>query len=108
MKVVLFTNIMGLSESEADVFWPAYESYQNKLNKITEKRREANAKLCDPFGKYKIKEYLTFVDMEVKSYREEAVLIEQYSEKFKAVLGNKIYLLYRAESLFTRWVLSNI
>jgi hypothetical protein len=83
MKVVLFTNTMGLSESEAAVFWPAYENYQNKLNEILEKRRDANAKLCDPFRKYKSREYLAFVNTEVKSYKEEAMLREQFSEKFK-------------------------
>jgi hypothetical protein len=107
MKVVLFTNTMGLSESEATVFWPEYESYQNKLNEILAKRRDANAKLCDPFRKYKNREYLAFVDMDVKSYREEAVLREQYSGKFKTILGDKFYLFYRAEYLFIRWIYSN-
>jgi hypothetical protein len=108
MKVVLFTNIMELTKSEAADFWPVYEIYQRKLNKIQEKRKEANAKMCDPFSKYKIREYQTFVDIEVKSYKEEALVIEQYAEKFKEILGSKFYLLYRAEYMFRRWVFSNL
>ncbi|MDR1581997.1 MAG: hypothetical protein LBS55_01860 [Prevotellaceae bacterium] len=107
MKIVLFTNTMGLTKSEGTVFWPEYENYQNKLDKIREKRRDANAKLCDPFRKYKIKEYLAFVDIEVKTYRDEALLREQYFEKFKTILGDKFYLFYRAEYLFMRWIYSN-
>jgi transcription initiation factor IIE alpha subunit len=106
MRVVLFTRIMELTELEAAVFWPAYEIYQDKLDKILEKRREANTKLCDPLKKYKNREYLVCVDIEVKSYREEALLREQYAEKFKNILGEKIYLFYRAENLFIRWIYS--
>jgi hypothetical protein len=107
MRVVLFTNIMELTESEASGFWPEYKNYQSKLDKIQEKRRDANAKVCDPFRKYKVREYQAFVDIEVKSYREEALLREQYAEKFKNILGSKAYLLYRAEYLFMRWIYSN-
>jgi hypothetical protein len=105
-RVVFFTNIIELTASEAAVFWPEYENYQQKLDKIQEKRGEANAKMCDPFRKYKIKEYQAFVDVEVKSYREEAQLREQYAAKFKDVLGSKLYLLYRAEYLFRKWIYS--
>jgi hypothetical protein len=108
MRVVMFTNIMGLTESEATVFWPEYENYQSKLNKIREKRKDANTKMCDPFRKYKIREYQTFVDIEVRSHREEAQVIEQYAEKFKEILGNKFYLLYRAEYMFNRWFFNSI
>jgi hypothetical protein len=107
MRVVLFTNIMELTESEAAVFWPAYKVYQDQLNKILDHRPDANAKLCDPFGKYKIREYAAFVDIEVKSYREEALLREQYSAKFKEILGEKYHLFYRAEYLFIKWIYSN-
>jgi hypothetical protein len=108
MKVVMFTKIMELTESEAAVFWPEYENYQGKLKKILIKRKEANDKMCDIFRKYKIKEYQTFVDIEVKSYKEEAQVIEQYAEKFKEILGNKFYLLYRAEHIFNKWFFSTL
>jgi hypothetical protein len=107
MRVVLFTNVLGITKEKATVFWPAYNDYQYRLNKIREKRMEASDKLCDPFVKYKLKEYATFVDMEVKSYKEEALLREQYAEKFKNILGENYYLLYRAEYLFKRWIYSN-
>jgi hypothetical protein len=106
MRVVLFTNVIELTKSEAAVFWPAYEIYQDKRDKIVKKRTEANSKLCDPFVRYKIKEYITFVNIEVNSYKEEAQLREQYAEKFKNILGEKFYLLYRAEYLFNRWIYS--
>ncbi|MDR1582762.1 MAG: hypothetical protein LBS55_05810 [Prevotellaceae bacterium] len=106
IKVVMFTNTMGLTKSEAAVFWPTYENYQSKLNKIHEKRKEANAKVCDPFRRFTDREYQAFVNTEVKSYKEEALLREQYAEEFKKILGDKLYLLFRAEHLFRRWVFS--
>ncbi|MDR2286135.1 MAG: hypothetical protein LBE04_01470 [Prevotellaceae bacterium] len=108
MKVVMFTKIMELTESEAAVFWPEYKNYQGKLKKILIKRKEANDKMCNIFRKYKIREYQSFVDIEVKSHKEEALVIEQYAEKFKEILGNKFYLLYRAEHIFNRWFFNTI
>ncbi|MDR2026394.1 MAG: hypothetical protein LBQ01_02395 [Prevotellaceae bacterium] len=107
MRVVLFNNFLGITKEKAVVFWPAYNDYRNRLNRIMEKRKEASDKLCDPFRKYKIKEYAAFVDMEVKSYMEEALLREQYAEKFKTILGESYYLFYRAEYLFIKWIYSN-
>jgi hypothetical protein len=106
MRVVLFTTILELTKSEAAVFWPAYEIYQAKLDEILKKRGEANSKLCDPFARYKTREYITFINIEVNSYKEEAQLREQYAEKFKNILGEKFHLFYRAEYLFTRWIFS--
>jgi hypothetical protein len=107
MRVVLFTNVLGLTEKEAAVFWPAYNNYQNKLDKILERRKDISAKLRDPFRNYKTGEYAVFVDIELKSYKEEALLREQYAGKFKAILGENFYLLYRAEHLFIRWIYTN-
>ncbi|MDR3245109.1 MAG: hypothetical protein LBT50_01600 [Prevotellaceae bacterium] len=105
VRVRSFTNVLGLTESEASVFWPAYNEYQYRLDKIQKKRQNATDKICDPFGKYKKSEYAIFVDTEVKSHKEEALLIEKYAEKFKTILGEKYYLLYRAEYQFMRWLL---
>jgi hypothetical protein len=108
MRVVMFTSFLGFSKKEADIFWPAYNDYQNKLYKILERRRDVSDKLCNPFGKYKTREYAAFVDIELKSYKEEALLKEQYGEKFKAILGENFYLLYRAEHLFARWMYTHL
>jgi hypothetical protein len=104
MRVIYFTNIIGFSKNEAATFWLTYNDYQNKLDKIWERRQEVSDKLRDPFGKYKTREYAAFVDTELKLYREEALVREQYAEKFKTILGENFYLFYRAEDLFRRWI----
>jgi hypothetical protein len=108
MRVVFFTNILGLTEKEATVFWPAYNDYLHKLNKILDRRSDVSAKLRDPFRNYKTGEYATFVDMELELYKEEILLREQYAGKFKAILGENFYLVYRAEQLFNRWIYTNL
>jgi hypothetical protein len=100
MRVRLFTNVIGLTESEAAIFLPAYNDYQSKLNEIQNKRGEMNYKLCNPFGKYTNIEYSNFAHTKVKSYKDEALVMEKYEVKFKEILGKKYYLLYRAEHLF--------
>jgi hypothetical protein len=105
-RMVLFTKTMELTKSEATVFWPVYKDYQDKLDKIVEKRKIANTKLCDPYVKYDNREYLACINIDIKSYKEEALLKEQYFEKFKTILNNKLHLLYRAEYMFTKWIYS--
>ncbi|MDR3266871.1 MAG: hypothetical protein LBT24_04790 [Tannerella sp.] len=100
MKVILFTNVIGLTSSEASVFWTTYNDYQSKLDEIQNKRGEMNDKLCDPFGKYTNIEYSNFAHIKVKSYKDEAFVMEKYEAKFRELLGKKYYLLYRAEHLF--------
>jgi hypothetical protein len=100
MRIILFTNVIGLTESEASVFWITYNDYQSKLDEIQIKRSEINEKLCDPFGKYTNIEYSNFAHIKVKSYKDEALVMEKYEAKFREILGRKYYLLYRAEHLF--------
>jgi hypothetical protein len=106
MRVVFFTNVLGLTEKEATIFWPAYNDYLHKFDKILERRTDISIKLRDPFRNYSTGEYATFVDIELKLYKEEALLREQYAGKFKAILGANFYLVYRAEQLFTRWIIT--
>jgi hypothetical protein len=107
MRVVFFTNVIGFTEAKAAVFWPVYNDYKYKLEEILNRRKEARDKLCNFFTNYKTKEYTAFIDIELKSCKEEALLREQYAGKFKTILGDDLYLLYRAEHLFLRWILTS-
>ncbi|MDR1887302.1 MAG: hypothetical protein LBQ70_05235 [Prevotellaceae bacterium] len=104
MRVVSFNKVLELTDAQAAVFWPVYKDYSDKIEKVQNKRRDVSTKLCDPFKKYRRNEYEALVNMDVKSYEDEALLRKQYAEKFKDILGEKSYLLYRAEYLFRRWI----
>jgi hypothetical protein len=107
MRVYYFTKVIGFTEAKAAVFWPVYNEYKSKLDKILEQRQDARYKLCDFLTNYKPKDYAAFIDIEIKSCKEEAMLREQYAGKFRTILGDDLYLLYRAEHLFLRWILTS-
>jgi hypothetical protein len=88
-KKLLVAENMQLSEAEAKVFWPVYESYQKDLNKII----ELTKKLIDDYAK----NYQTMTDAKAKKLINDMIVIENerlklrktYLPKFRKVLSEK-------------------
>ena len=88
-KKLLVAENMQLSEAEAKVFWPVYESYQKDLNKII----ELTKKLIDDYAK----NYQTMTDATAKKLLDDMMAIENdrlklkkdYLPKFRKVLSDK-------------------
>jgi hypothetical protein len=88
-KKLLVAENMQLSEAEAKVFWPVYESYQKDLNKII----ELTKKLIDDYAK----NYQTMTDATAKKLLNDMIVIENerlklrktYLPKFRKVLSEK-------------------
>jgi hypothetical protein len=88
-KKLLIAENMQLSEAEAKVFWPVYESYQKDLGKIV----ESTKKLIDNYAK----NYQTMTDVTAKKLMNDMIVIENdrlklrrtYLPKFRKVLSEK-------------------
>jgi len=88
-KKLLVAENMQLSEAEAKVFWPVYESYQKDLGKIVERTK----KLIEDYAK----NYQTMTDATAKKLVNEMIVIENerlklrktYLPKFRKVLSEK-------------------
>jgi len=97
-KLFIATN-MQLTESEAKAFWPIYEAYQKKLDKLVERK----GKLIEKFAA----NYETLSDDTAKSLLDTDVSIDSdyqklrqfYLPKFRGVLTDKkVARFYQLES----------
>ena len=108
-KVAFFTKRLNLSVEEAEKFWPVYNDYSNRKEKINQERntlmRYANQNSSN----------LTPAEMEEAGDKiigylvEEAELSKEYHEKFKDILSpEKVLRLYGAELQFKTYLLNQL
>jgi hypothetical protein len=109
LKVAFLTERIDLTSKEAQVFWPIYNEYQDKKDKISAQRRTTR--------EYYKQNALTISDKEATDILNKFVSIEQqdinlfveYNEKFKQVLpAKKVMQLYIAENQFKAWLISKL
>lgn len=108
-KIAFFTEKIGLTLQEAEKFWPVYNEYWDKKNKIDEERKKAmNAFLNNPdnFSRSEIEE---LVDNYVDYRMQKAELLEEYHQKFKEVLPvEKVVRVYVADYDFKAYLLNKL
>jgi hypothetical protein len=108
-KVAFLTERINLTSKEAQIFWPIYNEYQDKKDKINAERRTTR--------EYYKQNALTLSDKEATDILNKFVSIEQqdinlfveYNDKFKQVLpAKKVMQLYIAENQFKAWLISKL
>ena len=108
-KVIFFTENLQLTPSESGQFWPVYNDYQNRRDKIIRDRNtllkyfESNkANLTEAEANILIGKYLAF-------QQEETQLLESYTKKFREFLpAKKVMRIYIVELEFKKWLLENL
>ena len=108
-KINFFTENLQLTSGEAAKFWPVYNDYQNRRDKITRDRNtlldyfESNRNnLTETEAGELIAKYLTF-------QQEETRLLEVYTKKFAEFLpAQKVMQIYIVEMEFKKWLLQNL
>ncbi|MFP4046905.1 MAG: hypothetical protein ACLFT4_03995 [Bacteroidales bacterium] len=108
-KIAFFTEKIGLTLQEAEKFWPVYNEYWDKKNKIDEERKKSmNAYLNNP-DNFSRKEIEELVDNYVDYRMQKAELLEEYHQKFKEVLPvEKVVRVYVADYDFKAYLLNKI
>lgn len=105
-KVAFITNKLNLSVEESQKFWPVYNEFSNKKDDIQAKRREYTHALTIALPSLAEKDVEARLDLIAALDMSEAQLKQEYHLKFKSVLPpSKVFLLYRAEHEFTRYML---
>lgn len=101
-RVAFFTNEMNLTPEEAQVFWPLYNQYTEKKNKLVEEQK----KIMRSFSKEGV---ASMTDSEaeaaanafIKLQQQENDLIQEYHKKFMSQLpAKKVLQMYKAEKDF--------
>ncbi len=108
-RIAFFTQKMNITPAEAQQFWPVYNEYLEKKNKLaTEKRRltrfyfQNSATMTENDIDVTINKY-------VQVFKTETQLFEDYNKRFRKILpADKVMKLYLAEIEFKTWLLGKI
>lgn len=108
-KVTFFNEKLQLTPAESAKFWPVYNDYQNRRDKVTRDRNtllkyfESNRNnLTEAEASSLIEKYLAF-------QLEETQLLENYTRKFQEILpARKVMRIYSVELEFKKWLLENL
>ena len=108
MKIGFITDKLSLSTEEAQKFWPVYNEYQAKQDKIRKGWRQFETGQIKPedLSEEQLNELMK---AKLDSKIEEAKLDKEYHQKFIDVLGiKKVADFYKAEADFKRELLHQI
>lgn len=106
-RVAFITKELNLSSKEAQLFWPVYNEYQDKLEALRTSRRKENKKLSAET--MTDQEAEQFIENETDFKVNEANLQKQYYTRFKQSLPvKKVAMLIKAEEDFKRELLKQL
>jgi hypothetical protein len=109
LKVAFFTERLSLSGSEAQIFWPIYNSFEEKRDNLRERQHREVYDLIDKAGnltesqsKALLKKYLTIEE------EEEEMDKEFYNKLANAISARKTLLLFKAEHDFRKQLIKHM
>ena len=101
-RVAHITDQLSLNPKEARVFWPVYNEYLEKINKLSGSQREWLLQIQN-IGSLTDAEAANLAEREVIRLEQTAALRREYHEKLKEIIPiKKLALLYEAEQTFNR------
>ncbi len=108
-KIAFFTDKIGLTPEEAQVFWPIYNSYWKKKNKIIADRKEKMSYFAENNNKLSNDEMIRYADQYIHYEMQLAELLDEYHKKFKEILPiDKVMKIYLADYEFKTYLLKRI
>jgi hypothetical protein len=109
LKVAFFTERLSLSSSEAEIFWPIYNTFEEKRDNLRERQHREVYDLIDKAGnltesqsKALLKKYLIIEE------EEEEMDKEFYNKLANAVSARKTLLLFKAEHDFRKQLIKHM
>jgi len=108
-KIAFFTRRMDLTPDEAKVFWPIYNDYTSRRNKIRLDKNNLLKYINENHENLDDKELEESGDRIIAYTVEEAMLTQTYHEKFKEILSPyKVLRIYQTEIQFNRILLEQL
>ena len=108
-KIAFFTEKIGLTSEESEIFWPVYNEYWTKKNKIVNERKAKMSyfsKNAKNISADKVEEY---ADEYIAQELAIAKLLSEYHLKFKEILPiEKVMKIYLADYEFKAYLLFQI
>lgn len=108
-KIAFFTDKIGLTAEEAQLFWPIYNDYWAKKNDIISKRKKHMTIFAENNEKMNNDEMIKHADQYIHFEVELAELLDEYHKKFKGILPiEKVMRIYQADYEFKTYLLKRI
>ncbi len=109
LKIAFLTNKLELTSKEAQAFWPLYNEYNTKIDKLRKSKKSDFDELKNKGENLSEKELEIFMNEIFATRQKELDLQKEYFEKYSKVLPmKKVALLYQAENQFKRELLRKI
>lgn len=108
-KIAFFTEKIGLTLEEAEKFWPVYNEYWSKKNKLIKERKESMNYYIKHSDSMSKKELENIADKYVNYRQEKGELLKEYHKKFKEILPiEKVMRIYMADYDFKSYLLNKL
>ena len=108
-KIAFFTEKIGLTSEEAQVFWPIYNDYWAKKNKIIVDRKEKMTYFASHSDNMSNDEMIKYADQYISYEMQLAELLDEYHNEFKKILPiEKVMKIYLADYEFKTYLLKKI
>jgi hypothetical protein len=108
-RIAFFTKRLNLTPQEAQKFWPVYNEFQEKKNKIQIEKLRLNRNFNQNELNMSEKEMIDAGDRFIALEVQGASLAQEYHNKFKEVLSPvKVLRLYQAENQYRLQLLQEL
>ncbi|WP_298486655.1 hypothetical protein [uncultured Maribacter sp.] len=106
LKIAYLTEKLDLTTNEAQKFWPVYNAYEEKVEKIRmQQRSEIHEKLRE-IGKLSEKELNKLLELEISLNKQKHVLEEKLIQDVRKVISaKKTFIMLQSEYGFKRKLL---
>ena len=109
MRIAFFTEKLSLSPAEAEKFWPVFNDYTNRKEKINIDRRNLYRNIMRNENYLTEKEVTESLDKYLSLQKEETELTVVFNQKFLDILPpKKVLKIYLAENQFKAHILNQI
>lgn len=111
MKIGFITKELNLTSDEAQRFWPVYNEFQDKMEKLHKERKEIHKSVKSKGGIDSLSnaDVEKIVDKEMAIQEKELQIKKEFHAKVKSVLPiKKVAKLYRAEHEFRRQIMKKM
>ena len=109
LKIAFLTDKLELTSKEAQTFWPLYNEYNSKMEKLRKSKKSDFNELKNKGENFSDKELEALIKEVFASKQKELDLQKEYYDKYVKVLPvKKVALLYQAENQFKRELLRKI
>ena len=109
LKIAIYTQVLDLTEEEAQNFWPIFNEFEKKQTEIREEMNSIRKEVELKFKELSDKELEEKIDQMLALRKKEVELTEVYYAKYKTVLPiRKVALIHKAEMMYKRALLRKV